>query len=137
MASMAKSSKAASTLVLLLLVVCVVTYAPRSTLAASGTATYYTVYTPSSCYGFDTSPFPAGPLIAAASSAIFNNKAACGNLYQISCTGNGCTGGGPITVKVVDLCPGCAANQFDLSQEAFSQIANIDVGRINIEYNQV
>ncbi|GKD32829.1 EG45-like domain containing protein [Tanacetum coccineum] len=39
-------------------------------------------------------------------------------------------------VTVVDLCPECASNQIDLSQEAFAVIANGDAGRINIEYNR-
>ncbi|GKA35304.1 EG45-like domain containing protein [Tanacetum coccineum] len=47
------------------------------------------------------------------------------------CTGNS------VDVTVVDLCPGCASNQVDLSQEAFAVIANRDAGRINIEYNRI
>ncbi|KAH7845922.1 hypothetical protein Vadar_007541 [Vaccinium darrowii] len=46
-----------------------------------------------------------------------------------------CTGQS-VVVKVVDYCPpGCAAT-IDLSQEAFSVIANRDAGKINIEFNQ-
>ncbi|MCO5610397.1 hypothetical protein L7F22_064633 [Adiantum nelumboides] len=122
--AMAKSSTSAASgsllMHLLLLVVCVlITCAPRNSMADSGTATYYTTYIPSSCYGFNTSEFPAGPLIAAANTDVFRNKEACGHMYQIGCTGDGCTSAEPITVKVVDLCPGCNANQFDLSQEVF------------------
>ncbi|KAL2317178.1 hypothetical protein Fmac_031054 [Flemingia macrophylla] len=105
--------------------------------AISGTATYYTVYTPSACYGYQDE----GTMIAAASEAIYANGAACGKMYKITCTGatnNGVTQpckGGSVTVKIVDLCPspGCQAT-FDLSQEAFSAIANTDAGKIQIDY---
>ncbi|KAL3824696.1 hypothetical protein ACJIZ3_020725 [Penstemon smallii] len=80
-------------------------------------------------------------MIAAANPAIFNNGAACGRSYSIRCTGPTNQGvpqpcrNGAITVRVVDLCPGCGANQFDLSREAFSMIADPDAGRILIDYN--
>ncbi|KAL2939875.1 EG45-like domain containing protein [Bienertia sinuspersici] len=92
--------------------------------ATAGTATYYTTYTPSSCYGFQDQ----GTMIAAVSSDIFQSKAACGRMYKVTCTGANCKGGS-VTVKVVDLCPGCSANGFDLSQEAFSMIADTSAGR--------
>ncbi|KAK6156675.1 hypothetical protein DH2020_010923 [Rehmannia glutinosa] len=106
--------------------------------AIPGQATFYTTYVPSSCYGFQDQ----GTMIAAASPAIFNNRAACGRRYRIRCTGPTNQGvlqpcrNGEIIVRVVDLCPGCQANQFDLSQEAFSMIADPNAGRILIEYNE-
>ncbi|GKC31965.1 EG45-like domain containing protein [Tanacetum coccineum] len=76
--------------------------------AIAGQATFYTPpYTPSSCYGNQDQGVPQ------------------------PCTGNS------VDVTVVDLCPGCASNQVDLSQEAFAVIANRDAGRINIEYNRI
>jgi aspartokinase-like uncharacterized kinase len=42
-----------------------------------------------------------------------------------------------VTVKVVDLCPGCNANSFDLSQQAFAMIANLAAGRLTITAQQV
>ena len=81
-------------------------------------------------------------MIAAANSGLFANRAACGTRYRVTCTGptNGgipqpCTGNS-VDVTIVDLCPGCASNQIDLSQEAFAVIANRDARRINIEYNR-
>ncbi|KAL5699367.1 EG45-like domain containing protein [Ranunculus cassubicifolius] len=109
--------------------------------AVPGTATYYTPpYVPSSCYGFQDN----GVMIAAASEAIWNNRAACGRMYRVTCTGptnqgvpQPCRGNG-VTVKIVDLCPspGCQAT-IDLSQEAFSMIADPNAGKITIEYTQV
>ncbi|KAG2696378.1 hypothetical protein I3760_07G056600 [Carya illinoinensis] len=108
--------------------------------AIAGTATYYTVYVPSACYGFEDQ----GVMIAAASDALWDNGAACGRMYSVSCTGPTNEGvpqpcrNGPVTVKIVDRCPspGCQST-IDLSQEAFSQIADPAAGKINIEYNQV
>ncbi|RDX79324.1 EG45-like domain containing protein, partial [Mucuna pruriens] len=106
------------------------------TSAISGTATYYTVYTPSACYG----PQDEGTMIAAASDALYANGAACGKMYKITCTGATNQGvapckGGSVTVKIVDRCPspGCQAT-LDLSQEAFSAIADLDAGKIQIDY---
>ncbi|KAM6552905.1 hypothetical protein CsatB_013667 [Cannabis sativa] len=108
--------------------------------ADSGTATYYTPpYVPSSCYGYTDE----GVMIAAASDVIWNNREACGKQYRIECTGptndgvtQPCTGQS-VVVKIVDYCPsGCAAT-IDLSQEAFSVIANTDAGKIQITYTQV
>ncbi|KAK4404481.1 EG45-like domain containing protein [Sesamum angolense] len=104
--------------------------------AIPGTATFYTVYVPSACYGFQDQ----GTMIAAANPALYNNGAACGRSYRVRCTGptnnvpNVCRNG-EITVRIVDLCPGCGADQLDLSQEAFSMIADPNAGRIRIDYN--
>ncbi|XP_022853575.1 EG45-like domain containing protein [Olea europaea var. sylvestris] len=108
-------------------------------IAESGTATFYTPpYVPSACYGFQEK----GTVIAAANPSLYNNGAACGRRYRVKCTGgtnsvpNPCTGQ-EVTVTIVDRCPGCGNNQFDLSQEVFSTIANPDAGRIVIDYTQV
>ncbi|KAI4295350.1 hypothetical protein L6164_035404 [Bauhinia variegata] len=116
----------------------VITSLASTASAIAGTATYYTVYVPSACYGYEDQ----GTLIAAANPSLYNNGAACGRMYRVTCTGgtnnvpNPCRSGS-VTVKIVDLCPGCGENQLDLSQEAFSQIANPDAGRITIDYTQV
>ncbi|XP_039038493.1 EG45-like domain containing protein [Hibiscus syriacus] len=109
--------------------------------AAPGTATFYTPpYVPSSCNGFQND----GVMIAAASDAIWNNRAACNTNYRVRCTGPTNAGvpqpcrGDSVVVKVVDYCPppGCRGT-IDLSQEAFSVIADPNAGKINIEYERV
>ncbi|KAA8535465.1 hypothetical protein F0562_030468 [Nyssa sinensis] len=108
--------------------------------AIAGTATFYTVYVPSACYGFEDQ----GVMIAAASDPIYQNGAACGRMYRVRCTGptnagvpQPCRGDG-VTVRIVDRCPspGCTST-LDLSQEAFSMIADPAAGRINIDYEPV
>jgi expansin (peptidoglycan-binding protein) len=92
----------------------------------------------SACYGYQDE----GVMIAAASDALWENGAACGRMYTVTCTGatnqgvlsQPCKPGG-VTVKIVDYCPspGCQAT-LDLSQEAFSVIADPAAGKINIDY---
>ncbi|KAL0453809.1 UNVERIFIED_CONTAM: EG45-like domain containing protein [Sesamum latifolium] len=107
--------------------------------ADEGTATYYTPpYVPSSCDGYQNE----GVMIAAASDAIWENKAACGRSYKVTCTGatnkgvpHPCTGQS-VVVRIVDYCPPGCRGTIDLSQEAFSVIANPDAGKVNIEFHQ-
>ncbi|CAL1358559.1 unnamed protein product [Linum trigynum] len=115
-------------------VLLVVAFVPSPASAIAGTATFYTTYVPSACYGFEDQ----GVMIAAVSDPLWNNGAACGRMYNVRCTGPRNCKAGSVTVRVVDRCPspGCQVT-LDLSQEAFTQIADPDVGRINIEYNQV
>lgn len=118
------------------LVVCL----PSVAFAAQGTATFYTPpYVPSSCYGYQNN----GVMIAAASDAIWGNRAACGRSYRVRCTGATNQGvpqpckGTSVVVKIVDYCPPGCRGTIDLSQEAFAAIANPDAGKIQIEYTQV
>ncbi|KAG1330806.1 putative EG45-like domain containing protein [Cocos nucifera] len=83
-------------------------------------------------------------MIAAASNAIYANGAACGRRYSVRCTGATNAGvpqpckGTSVVVTIVDLCPspGCQAT-LDLSQEAFAAIADLNAGKIKIDYTQV
>ncbi|CAA7407593.1 unnamed protein product [Spirodela intermedia] len=107
-------------------------------LAATGTATFYNPpYVPSACYGNQNK----GVMIAAASDAIWGNRAACGRKYRVTCTGR--TNGGPwpcngqsVVVTIVDYCPPGCQGTIDLSRKAFSTIANLDAGKIQIRYNR-
>ncbi|KAG6644203.1 hypothetical protein I3843_08G040400 [Carya illinoinensis] len=108
--------------------------------AAVGTATFYTPpYVPSSCYGFQNN----GVMIAAASDVIWGNRAACGRSYRVRCIGATNQGvpqpckGTSVVVKIVDYCPPGCQGTIDLSQEAFSAIANPAAGKIRIEYTQI
>ncbi|XP_006845496.2 EG45-like domain containing protein [Amborella trichopoda] len=124
---------------LVLMAFCLLSFASHAA-AATGTATFYTPpYVPSSCFGFQDN----GVMIAAASDAIWDNRAACGRNYRVRCTGGTNQGvpepcrGDSVVVRVVDYCPPGCRSTIDLSQEAFSQIADPNAGVINIEYEQV
>ncbi|KAJ7128419.1 RlpA-like double-psi beta-barrel-protein domain-containing protein-containing protein [Mycena epipterygia] len=43
--------------------------------------------------------------------------------------------GKSITVKVEDLCPGCASNGIDLTEGAFESLANKDLGVIDVTWS--
>ncbi|KAI3709181.1 hypothetical protein L2E82_38940 [Cichorium intybus] len=123
-------------LILIVMVACLISLAN----AIDGQATFYTPsYVPSSCYGFQN----RGVMIVAANARLFAGKGACGRRYRVRCTSGTNLGvphpcrGGTVDVTVVDLCPGCAGDQLDLSQEAFAMIADPDEGRISIEYHQI
>uniref|UniRef100_A0A1D1ZAX8 EG45-like domain containing protein n=1 Tax=Anthurium amnicola TaxID=1678845 RepID=A0A1D1ZAX8_9ARAE len=107
--------------------------------AVPGFATFYTPpYVPSSCYGFQD----RGVMIAAASDAIWDNRAACGRRYRVRCTGgtndvpHPCRGRS-VDVTIVDYCPPGCRGTIDLSREAFAIIGNPDAGRIQIDYTPI
>ncbi|KDP45911.1 hypothetical protein JCGZ_15471 [Jatropha curcas] len=110
--------------------------------AAQGLAVWYSrksspPYTPSKCYGNQDN----GLMVAGVSDALWNNGAACGRRYRVSCIGGAnkaphpCKGGS-VVVKIVDYCSrGCQAD-INLSQDAFSQIADTDAGIVRVQYDQ-
>ncbi|XP_059635784.1 putative EG45-like domain containing protein 1 [Cornus florida] len=104
--------------------------------ATPGTATFYSSYTPSACYGNQNH----GVMVVAASDPLWNNGAVCGKQFKVTCTGptnavpQPCTGK-TVWVKVVDHCPGCGGT-LDLSREAFATIANPVAGIVKIDYQQ-
>ncbi|XP_019173904.1 PREDICTED: EG45-like domain containing protein [Ipomoea nil] len=106
-----------------------------------GTATSYNPpYTPTRCGGNRADQFPAGNLFVAVSEGLWDNGAACGRRYRLSClSGNNrpCKGD-TIDVRVVDFCPKrpCPST-IVLSSDAFAQISNSPNAKINIEYIQI
>ncbi|KAL6994119.1 endo-1,4-beta-glucanase [Sarracenia purpurea var. burkii] len=122
--------------VIVLVIGMVMTSLISLTNATPGTATFYTNYVPSACYGNQNN----GVMIAAASDPLWNNGAICGKFFRVTCTGptnpvpHPCTGNS-VTVKIVDHCPGCGGT-LDLSREAFATIANPIAGIIKIDYQE-
>ncbi|XP_049933537.1 putative EG45-like domain containing protein 1 isoform X4 [Nymphaea colorata] len=83
-----------------------------------------------------------GTMYAAVGPSTFQNRAACGRRYSVTCIGgtnavpHPCTGRS-MTVTVVDRCEGCEPGHLDLSYDAFAAIANPDAGRVRIRYHRV
>lgn len=93
-----------------------------------GVATYYDATGAGAC-SFD--PSPTDLMVAAMNAEEYNNAAYCGAYVYISGPK------GTVTVRIVDLCPGCLAGHLDLSQEAFAQIADLPQGRVPIQWQVV
>ena len=90
-----------------------------------GIATYYGATGAGAC-SFD--PAPGDLMVAAMNAEEYNSAAVCGAYIHVS---------GPkgvVTVRIVDLCPECKAGHLDLSQEAFTQIADLVQGRVSITW---
>ncbi|CAI0394099.1 unnamed protein product [Linum tenue] len=119
-------------------VLLVVAFVPSPASAIAGTATFYTTYVPSACYGLEDQ----GVMIAAVSDPLWNNGAACGRMYNVRCTDprnckvrNACkTTTAAIIVTVVDYCKACTGD-LNLSRGAFSRIANPDAGKVRVAYD--
>jgi expansin (peptidoglycan-binding protein) len=93
-----------------------------------GIATYYYATGAGAC-SFD--PSPSDLMVAAMNDEEYNNAALCGAYVFV--TGPK----GSVTVRIVDRCPECKAGHIDLSQEAFSQIADLLQGRVSITWQVV
>ncbi len=93
-----------------------------------GIATYYDATGAGACtFG----PSPQDLMVTAMNAAEYNNAAYCGAYIYVSGPK------GSVTVRVVDLCPGCSAGHLDLSKEAFAQIADLPQGRVSIQWQVV
>lgn len=101
---------------------------PNTNPLRQGEATWYNATGAGSCM-FDASPNDLN--VAAMNRPDFNTAAACGEYVFVSGPK------GTVTVRIVDLCPGCASGDLDLSAEAFAKIANPLQGRVAITWQVV
>nr|QIH54703.1 plant natriuretic peptide A [Stellera chamaejasme] len=108
--------------------------------ATEGTAVYYKPpYTPSACYGMQDK----GAMVAGVSDALWRNGAACGTRYRVSCIAGAnpdpdpCKWGQTVEVTVVDYCRPTCFGILNLSQDAFSAIANTRAGKVEVRFDQV
>jgi expansin (peptidoglycan-binding protein) len=93
--------------------------------SVSGTATHYVLSGTGNC------SYPAAPadgLFVALSPAEYDNGAACGSYIEVSGPD------GSVRAEVIDQCPPCAAGHIDLSEGAFSRIAPLAAGLVNVSY---
>ncbi|WNG34539.1 hypothetical protein F0U61_13495 [Archangium violaceum] len=94
----------------------------------SGIITFYDATGAGAC-SFDASP---GDLdVTAIGEPDYAGSGACGACAEVQ---------GPlgtVKVRIVDLCPGCAASHLDLSRQAFAKIANPIDGRVNVRWRYV
>ncbi|KAF7848061.1 hypothetical protein BT93_L2333 [Corymbia citriodora subsp. variegata] len=107
--------------------------------ATSGLAVYYPPeYYPAACAGFNLTN--SGVMIAGVRDELWDNGGACGRTLRVRCTGPAndfpkpCEDG-DITVKVVDYCRQPCNGVINLSQDAFARIANLDAGKVWVDYS--
>jgi expansin (peptidoglycan-binding protein) len=93
-----------------------------------GEATYYDATGAGAC-SFDASPNDL--MVAAMNQSQWSTSAVCGECVAV--TGPS----GQVTVRIVDLCPGCNPAQLDLSKEAFGKISPLAAGRVKIDWQTV
>lgn len=97
----------------------------------SGEGTYYGGIAGTSG-GHCSLPVDANDMMHVAMNATdYNGSNSCGACVEI--TGPN----GTITAKVVDECPECAEGDIDMTEEAFSMVADVIDGRINISWEYV
>lgn len=98
---------------------------PSSNPVHSGVATYYDATGAGAC-SFD--PSPNDLMVTALNADEYENALYCGAYVAVKGPK------GSVTVRIVDLCPGCQAGHLDLSWEAFGVVAEIPQGRVPIEW---
>lgn len=91
----------------------------------SGIATHYVLQSLPNCSY--PSP-PADGLFVALSPGEYDNGAACGGYLEVHGPD------GSVRVEVIDQCPGCGAGHIDLSETAFSALAPLNAGLIDVTY---
>lgn len=92
--------------------------------AQSGKATYYAADGRGAC-SYDAS---ADRMVAAMNAPQYGNSQVCGMCVEVSGPR------GTIVVRIVDLCPECPAGDLDLSEQAFSLIADKAAGQVPISW---
>jgi expansin len=95
----------------------------------SGEATYYDF-----ADGSGNCSFPATPddlMVGAMNHTDYADSAACGACVRIDGPS------GSVDVRIVDRCPECAPGDVDLSPEAFTQIAELSAGRVDISWSYI
>ena len=70
-------------------------------------------------------------MVGAINDADYNNALVCGSFVQVSGPN------GSVIIRIVDRCPECLEGDIDLSQEAFSKIADPVLGRVQITWKYI
>ncbi|KAL9233898.1 hypothetical protein vseg_008833 [Gypsophila vaccaria] len=133
---------------ILLILILILMFPYYSHAYVGSAASYKAPYIPTACYGKEESGFPANRLFAAAGEGIWENGAACGRQYLVTCLSapapTACVPGSIILVKVVDRAATARSSASTdgaalvLSVDAFSRLVDPPTADfINISYRQV
>ncbi|MEZ4294400.1 MAG: expansin EXLX1 family cellulose-binding protein [Polyangiaceae bacterium] len=96
----------------------------------TGKVTYYNEADGSGACSFD--PTPNDLMVGAMNAPEYDGSAACG-----ACVAIDGPGGESITVRIVDLCPGCDTGHIDLSPDAFSKLGELSAGVLPVTWRYV
>jgi expansin len=91
----------------------------------SGEATWYDAHSANAC-GLSLS---GSDYLVAAMNGDQYKKSLCGKCAHVKGPK------GEVTVRIVDLCPGCSMGDLDLSEEAFAEISPLSAGRVKITWS--
>ncbi|KAL0945415.1 hypothetical protein HGRIS_000907 [Hohenbuehelia grisea] len=94
--------------------------------AFSGRATFYSVETGASQCG---PTFSNSDIVVALPVAHYASGAHCGDTISVT------FGSTTIHPTIIDSCPACSGDSIDLSPAAFQQLASLDTGLINVEWD--
>ncbi len=94
----------------------------------AGIATYYGATGAGACL-FDESPQDL--MVAAINAEQWQESAWCGACVDVVGPS------GQVRVRIVDLCPKCKTGHLDLSPQAFEQVAELSLGRVEISWQMV
>lgn len=97
--------------------------------AHTGQATFYAFANGDGACMFG--PSPGDLMVGAMNPADFEGSRACGACVAL--TGPA----GSIRIRIVDLCPGCARGDVDLSPDAFARLSPLAAGRVPISWRYV
>ncbi|CAI0376401.1 unnamed protein product [Linum tenue] len=81
-----------------------------------------------------------GKLVAAADILVFRGGKACGQRFEVTCTGAGCKKGKKVVVEIVDTCSPTTnrpCQTLTLSRAAFAAIANPNAGVVSVNFKQL
>jgi len=101
---------------------------PNTNPIHTGIATYYYATGDGACM-FGASPDDL--MVAAMNADEYDTASVCGAYVHVMGSK------GEVTVRIVDLCPECKAGHLDLSREAFAQIDDLPLGRVNITWQVI
>ncbi|MBK8253626.1 MAG: hypothetical protein IPK82_13285 [Polyangiaceae bacterium] len=96
----------------------------------AGKVTYYNEADGSGACSFD--PTPNDLMVAAMNAPQYADSAACGACAELETSD-----GKSVTVRIVDLCPGCEEGHVDLSPQAFEKLGPLSAGVLSVTWRYV
>ncbi|KAJ4954315.1 hypothetical protein NE237_011098 [Protea cynaroides] len=97
-------------------------------------------------YGSVVGTAPFYSMVSAGGPSLYKSGEGCGTCFEVKCTSNAACSGNPVTVTIIDECPGCVSESFhfDLSGLAFGAMAENsqadqlrNAGQLEVQFRRV